>query len=244
MAPLRRPKLRHRSCCVIPVNPTRSAGPTFDHERALLERVSVVVGVDEVGRGALAGPVCVGAVAVVSATPEPPRGLDDSKALTPAQRTGLVPLIRAWAHGFALGWASAREVDRVGIVGALRAAGERALGQLEGDGVEVSDAIVLLDGSHNWLTPPPMLEQAASGSASGRWRTVTLVGADRLAVCVAAASVLAKCARDAAMVALDRRHPEYGWDRNKGYGTAEHRTVISGLGPCPEHRQSWKLVGS
>ncbi|MDR1150918.1 MAG: ribonuclease HII, partial [Bifidobacteriaceae bacterium] len=171
---------------------------------------------DEVGRGALAGPVCVGAVAVVPETPPHPPGLDDSKALTSARRTRLVPLIHAWAAAWALGWASAEDVDRLGIVGALRTAGWCALTALQDAGIEARAAIVLLDGRHDWLTPPPLTLAEASGPDRARWRTVTLVGADRLAASVAAASVVAKCARDAKMVTLDGRYPGYGWDRNMG----------------------------
>jgi ribonuclease HII len=203
---------------------------------------------DEVGRGALAGPVCVGAVAVIASTPQPPVGLDDSKVLTPTQRADLVPRVREWAAAVALGWASAPEVDSSGIVGALRAAGWRALTELEAGGVGVSGGIVLLDGKHDWLTPPPLTLGEAAGHVPagdhGRWRTVTLVTADRLAASVAGASVLAKCARDDVMVGLAQHHPGYGWERNKGYGTREHVAAIAALGPCADHRRSWKLVPS
>ncbi|MDR1294780.1 MAG: ribonuclease HII [Bifidobacteriaceae bacterium] len=211
-------------------------------ERALFARARIVVGMDEVGRGALAGPVCVGAVAVVPGTLPPPPGLDDSKALTSARRTRLVPLIHAWASASALGWATASEVDRLGIVGALRAAGWRALTVLADAGVEARAAIVLLDGRHDWLTPSPVTLAEANQPERARWRTETLVGADRLAASVAAASVVAKCARDGAMAVLDGRYPGYGWAQNMGYGTARHRAAIAALGACEEHRRTWKLV--
>ncbi|MDR0431909.1 MAG: ribonuclease HII [Bifidobacteriaceae bacterium] len=226
---------------------TPRSAPTLERERTLLTQAKTVVGMDEVGRGALAGPVCVGAVAVNAATPAPPRGLDDSKALTPTERTRLAPLVSAWAEASALGWASADEIDKTGLTSALRTAGWRALDQLARAGIEAGDGIVLLDGSHDWLTPPqPTLEEATNPDPTPqpdrRWRTVTLIGADRLAACVAAASVLAKCARDAAMVQLAHTYPGYGWPRNKGYGTAEHRDALQLLGPSPVHRLTWKLV--
>jgi ribonuclease HII len=204
----------------------------------------MVVGMDEVGRGAVAGPVCVGAVAVTTADVPHPDGLDDSKALSPAQRLALAPRVRAWCHAAALGWASAREVDHLGIIAALRTAGWRALDQLEGPG-DGRCGIVLLDGKHDWLTPPPpTLEDHLAGDlpdADVRWRTVTLVGADRLAACVAGASVLAKCARDEVMVRLAQDHPAYGWEHNKGYGTRAHTEAIVRAGVTGEHRRTWKL---
>lgn len=194
------------------------------------------------GRGAIAGPVCVGAVAIVPAGLERPfpEGLDDSKVLTAAKREALVPAIEAWASGFALGWASPGEIDEAGIIGALRWAAQRALA-----GLGRPEATVILDGSHDWLTPPPAtLDEASAGTEPAPpafARVVTLVQADRRCATVAAASVLAKCARDAEMERLDARHPGYGWASNKGYGTAAHQAAIGRLGPSPQHRLTWHL---
>jgi ribonuclease HII len=118
----------------------------------------------------------------------------------------------------------------------------KALGELC---CQVGDVIVLLDGAHDWLSPPPvtLLEATCPPDIeSRRWRVKTLVGADHLAAGVAGASVLAKCARDAEMGRLARRHPGYGWERNMGYGTPGHRQAIATLGMSPQHRRTWKLA--
>jgi len=217
-------------------------------ERGLVDVGELVIGVDEVGRGALAGPVCVGAVAVrPHGCAAPPAGLTDSKLLSAAAREALVPLIHEWADAAAVGFASAAEVDAVGVIAALRRAAERALAALP-------SALVLLDGSHNWLTRPdelwqlPLepvrpdprpghnLEVAAAG------RVVTRVKADTSCASVAAASVLAKVARDAHMVTLSENHAPYEWAANKGYAAAAHRAAIAEHGPTAEHRVSWSLL--
>ncbi len=127
-----------------------SPTPTLRHERALLrEGHRWVAGMDEVGRGALAGPVSVGVVLVDLTTRSAPPGLRDSKLLTPLARTKLSPRLRRWAPQWAVGHAEADEIDRLGIIAALRLAGRRALAQ-----VTDTPSIVLLDGSHDWLSPP------------------------------------------------------------------------------------------
>jgi ribonuclease HII len=220
---------------------------------------------DEVGRGALAGPVSVGVVVVDVDTRRPPRGLTDSKLLAPAVRESLVPRVRSWGLACAVGHASSLEVDDVGIIGALRLAGRRALAAVAATGVEV-DA-VLLDGSHDWLSDPEadLLDELAelapadpSASPASRYRTLdpatlpalvpplgvrTLVKADVQCASVAAASVLAKCERDALMRALATDHPGYGWEQNKGYSTAHHMRALGALGASPLHRTSWNLPG-
>jgi len=211
-----------------------SAGVSVDLEAALLgQGASVVAGVDEVGRGAWAGPVVVGAVALVRPSIWP-KGLDDSKRLTPSRRRSLCEPIRTWSAGSALGWASAAEVDQVGLTEALGRAGARALGAL---GLAVG--AVILDGAHDWLTEP--LEGAWSPGAGRPPEVVTLVGADRRAASVAAASVLAKVARDDWMVGLGSLWPGFGFETHKGYGTAAHRRALERLGPTPEHRTSWSI---
>ncbi|APX34415.1 ribonuclease HII [Brachybacterium sp. P6-10-X1] len=211
--------------------------PTLDLELALAARCGpgrrLVVGLDEVGRGALAGPVAMGACAleiVDGRTPALPEGVRDSKKLSPRRREALVEPILKAVHAGAVGWAGPAEIDEFGIVGALTRAGLRAL---EGLGVE-PDAI-LLDGDADVLSaalvrpdrPAPVVELR--------------VAADRDCASVSAASVLAKVARDAHMVELDGLAPEYCWASNKGYGSAAHREAIDRLGVHEHHRRSWRL---
>ncbi|WP_308121749.1 ribonuclease HII [Actinotalea ferrariae] len=222
--------------------------PDLRQERALLRSgARVVVGMDEVGRGALAGPVSVGAVAVDLGTRACPRGVTDSKLLTPAARERLLPALGRWGVARAVGHASPEEIDTFGIIAALRLAGRRALAGL---GVPVD--LVLLDGKHDWLTAPaaahaqPALfddvtpEPVVDGGTPLP-QVRTRIKADRTCASVAAASVLAKCARDAMMVDLARRYPEYGWHENKGYGSPGHVEALQLRGPTPAHRCSWRL---
>lgn len=143
---------------------TTSRVPTLRLERGLLrEGHRLVAGMDEVGRGALAGPVTVGVVVVHQSTRTAPAGVKDSKLLAPAVREALVPKLRRWAHAYAVGHAEPEEIDRYGIIAALRLAGRRALAQLP----EVP-ALVLLDGSHDWLTlRPPAPSRAVPAPADG-----------------------------------------------------------------------------
>jgi ribonuclease HII len=189
---------------------------------------------DEVGRGALAGPVTVGVVVITGATGDPPPGVADSKALTPAEREALVEPIEAWCAGYAVGHAGAAEIDRHGIVAALRLAGRRALAALP-----AQPGAIVLDGRHNWLAAPPsdLFDQPEPDP----WAIQMQVKADASCTTVAAASVLAKVTRDALMVRLHRDHPAYGWDHNKGYGAADHLAALRRLGPTPLHRRTWRL---
>lgn len=208
--------------------------PDLRHERALLRAgARVVAGMDEVGRGALAGPVSVGAVAVDLTTRTCPQGVADSKLLTPTARERLLPALRRWGLARAVGHASPEEIDAVGILGALRLAGRRALAAL---GVPVD--LVLLDGSHDWLTPPDDLF-----TVDEPWTVAvrTRVKADQRCASVAAASVLAKCERDALMTGLAAEHPAYGWAENKGYAAPEHVAALRRWGPSEVHRRSWRL---
>lgn len=239
------------------------ARPDLRQERALLRTgARVVAGMDEVGRGALAGPVSVGAVAVDLRTRTCPQGVADSKLLSAAARERLLPALGRWGVARAVGHAGPDEIDAFGIVAALRLAGRRALAAL---GVPVD--LVLLDGTHDWLSLPaqPTLDleldlgldvepgPAAPGAAArggrvpvhhrglGEPAVRTRVKADRTCASVAAASVLAKCARDALMVDHALAHPEYGWAENKGYGSAQHVEALRRLGPSALHRRSWRL---
>jgi ribonuclease HII len=188
----------------------------------------MVIGIDEVGRGAIAGPVAVGVHVVFAGTDSFPVGLRDSKLLSEKRRDVLAPMVREWGPG-AVGFASAAEVDEHGIIAMLGAAARRALLQLHEQGVAVQSAIILLDGAHDWLTPA--LRSALT--------VETRVGADRSCASVAAASVLAKVERDALMRTVHETHPHYGWASNKGYGAAAHYAGISEHGLTELHRVSW-----
>lgn len=211
--------------------------------RLLRDGAELVCGMDEVGRGALSGPVSVGAVVVDAFTP-PATDFRDSKVLTPRARAQMAPRIRDWSLSSAVGHASAEEIDSHGIIGALRLAANRALAMLT-----VMPEVVLLDGRHDWLTPAQQgsLFEVESGSPDGRpvfnGRVVTQVKADMTCTSVAAASVLAKIERDAIMTDLAAQFPEYGWAGNKGYASPEHIDALSRLGPTSMHRRSWRLPG-
>jgi len=178
--------------------------------------------VDEVGRGSLFGPVFAGAVVLSAPALEhlSSAGLTDSKALSPGRRQRLVPLITARASAWALGQSSAAEIDRIGIRWATEAAMLRALHRLPQPPV-----LLLVDGAlplRNWLAPQ-----------------ATLVQGDRRCLSIAAASVLAKQARDALIQRLALRWPGYGLERHAGYGTAVHREALRRLGPTPLHRHTF-----
>ncbi|GCD21400.1 ribonuclease HII [Cellulomonas algicola] len=218
------------------------SGPHLRHERVLLrEGARLVAGMDEVGRGSLAGPVSVGVVVVDAATRSAPRGVADSKLLTPLARTALLPALRRWGLARAVGHASAAEIDAVGIIAALRLAGTRALAEVRTQIGPVD--VVLLDGSHDWLSGPTQqdLFAAVEAEVPPTPRVLTRVKADRSCATVAAASVLAKCERDAMMVELAAQHPDYRWDENKGYSSPDHLDALRTLGPCVLHRRSWRL---
>lgn len=213
---------------------------SLDHERRLWDDgATLVAGIDEVGRGALAGPVSVG-VCVVGRCDTWPAGLADSKALSPAARTALIPMLAGFGVGVAVGHVPAARIDQVGIVVALREAAHLALDELAARGV-VPDAVIL-DGSHNWLAEAQgdLFEQAPSRTAP---RVRLLVKADAACASVAAASVAAKVARDALMTKAHEAHPEYGWNSNKGYGSATHLDALARIGPSGLHRLSWRLPG-
>jgi ribonuclease HII len=211
--------------------------PNLKLERQLLEQHVVVAGSDEVGRGSLSGPVTVGVVVVTRETSRPPTGLRDSKLLTPAAREALVPRIERWAAAVAVGHASAAEIDRFGILRALRLAGERAVAALP-----LQPEHVILDGNYDWYTRPAPIRRPPLPGGVGPVRIE--IKADLRCASVAAASVIAKVERDQLMVELAARHPGYGWEGNKGYATADHRAAIRDLGPCCEHRRSWNLGDS
>lgn len=235
--------------------------PSLEYERTLVAGAPLV-GMDEVGRGALAGPVAVGAC-LAGEGPLPP-GLRDSKMLTARRRQQLFLPVTQWARAIAVGMASASEIDALGISGALRLAGIRALEVLVRMGV--NSPAVLLDGSHDWLNAGADLftTSALPGSPSGyggdgcgpvreavgadltsrlaalRLRSVTTeVKADGSCASVAAASVAAKVVRDNLMATLP--DPGYGFAQHKGYGSSAHRQALRQLGASPIHRLTWNL---
>ena len=206
------------------------------HERALWDAgARLVAGIDEVGRGALAGPVSVGVVALAPCDVWP-EGLTDSKLLSAARREAMMAPLAVFGAGRAVGHSTPGEIDAHGIVAALRLAGRRAL-----DAIGLPVDAVLLDGTHDWLTSPP---NGLFGDDAGEWTAppVTMVvKGDRACASIAAASVIAKVERDALMTAAHADRPGYGWDGNKGYGAAAHLEALRTMGPSPLHRVSWRL---
>ena len=229
-----------------------STRPSLRLERALLrDGRTLIAGMDEVGRGALAGPVTVGVVLVDAGTRSAPAGLKDSKLLRPQERDALAPRLRRWCREWAVGHAQAHEVDRYGIIAALRLAGTRALAQLA-----LAPDLVLLDGNHDWLTPPPQPLFDVDDSLPGRPpaplpalpgplpRVRTMIKADLRCTAVAAASVLAKTERDAIMVELAAQDDRYCWASNKGYSAPAHLAALRQWGPSSLHRRTWHLPAS
>jgi ribonuclease HII len=204
--------------------------PHLDVEREMFGGgVPLVIGIDEVGRGAIAGPVAVG-VAAVSPTCAPlPEGVRDSKLLSEKRREALEPVVVGWAVATAVGFAEADEIDELGIMRCLGIAGKRALASLHAQGVDVLASTLLLDGNHDYL----------SAHLSTPLRVVTRVKADRDCGSVAAASVVAKVARDRVMIARHAEHPDYGWAGNKGYGSSAHLEAIGASGATAHHRRTW-----
>ncbi len=197
--------------------------PDLTVERALWPHYPLVAGLDEAGRGALAGPVAVGVVILPGDDPHLSQtlaGCRDSKQMTPLQRDRCASLIRAVALAWNVAYASAAEIDQLGIVRAVRLAAERALA-----GLTLQPLYLLTD--FRLELPESALPQTS------------LVKGDARCLSIAAASVLAKTARDALMVELGKRDPAYGWEKNKGYGTQAHRSALKRLGYSPQHRRSF-----
>jgi len=177
-----------------------------------------VCGVDEAGRGPWAGPVSAAAVILDG----PIRGLDDSKALSARRREELEPMIKARARAWAVGFASPEEIGRLNILGATGLAMRRAL-----EALSLIPAFALVDGNYAFTLPCPVR---------------TVVRGDSLCASIAAASILAKTARDRLMTEMDALHPGYGFAAHKGYGVPEHAEALARLGPCPIHRMSFAPV--
>ena len=203
--------------------------PTLEREMAMFAAgASVVIGLDEVGRGAMAGPVMVGACAITASVGDFPAGLRDSKLVSEKKRLALDPLVREWGV-IAVGAASPQEIDQYGITFSLGLAGKRALALLFEAGVPVGDAQLILDGSHDWLSP----------ALASPLPITTAVKADQNCASVAAASVAAKVERDALMATLAEDFVEFGWASNKGYGSADHMRLLAEQGPTVHHRVTW-----
>ncbi len=180
----------------------------------------LIAGVDEAGRGPLAGPVV--AAAVILDDLKPIKGLADSKQLTAKRREKLYDEIRAKALCCSIAEASVEEIDRLNILQATMLAMQRAVA-----GLRLKPAKVLVDG--NRLPPLDVLAEA-------------IVSGDALVPAISAASILAKVTRDRQLEALDLRHPAYGFAQHKGYGTAQHLQALQQFGPLPEHRRSFAPV--
>ena len=226
----------------------RTLAPSRELEKALLAELAETVenpllaGVDEVGRGALAGPVAVGIALVDGATSDNfPSALRDSKMLSAAARESLVPLLQDWVRAYAVGYASAAEIDKWGIIAALQTAAARASADLRQQGWKFT--AVLLDGSHNWWGNNSLYSPQPPELCPPNVPVKTLVKGDAKCAALAAASVLAKVQRDAFLSQLNTEHPEYDWEHNKGYSSPKHIAALQKYGVSEYHRISWKLPG-
>ncbi|MBR2896653.1 MAG: ribonuclease HII [Oscillospiraceae bacterium] len=187
-------------------------------ERSLFDTgVRTICGVDEAGRGPLAGPVCAAAVILPSGLVID--GLDDSKKLTEAKREALFPVICEQALAYGIGFADEKEIDEINILQATFAAMRRAIAQLSG-----KPELALVDGNR---------------AADFGLPVQTVVKGDSLSANIAAASVLAKVTRDRYMKELAVKYPEYGFEVHKGYGTKRHYEALREHGPCPAHRRTF-----
>ena len=224
----------------------------LSRERALLaEGYEFVIGIDEVGRGALAGPVSVGAALFdlrELTDVEVPQGIHDSKQLSALSRQAATDRVTGWARSVAVGSTTPRELDELGMTMALNLAGRRALSEmllpLVGSTIFPPSTMVLLDGKHDWLSAPLTLDcLGIFGSAADLVlpQVRTVIKGDGSVPVIAAASIVAKVHRDETMIALAEVHPQYGWESNVGYGTNTHRRGIADFGPCIHHRRSFRL---
>ncbi|MCA6288498.1 ribonuclease HII [Phenylobacterium sp.] len=192
-------------------------GPDYALEAA---SPAPVCGVDEAGRGPWAGPVS--AAAVILAPDRIPVGLDDSKALTERRREALEAEVKAAALAWGVGFASVEEIDAMNILKATGLAMRRAV-----EALSPAPAFILVDGSYRFDLPAPVRP---------------VVKGDSLSVSIAAASILAKTARDRVMLELDRDWPDYGFAAHKGYHSSVHVEALRRFGPCPAHRRSFAPI--
>lgn len=195
--------------------------PTLDAlHKGARDALGLPCGVDEAGRGPLAGPVV--AAAVILDPARPIAGLADSKKLSAARREKLAIEIREKAIAWCVAEASAEEIDALNILQATLLAMQRAVG-----GLAVTPAEALIDGNRCPVLPVPAR---------------AIIGGDATVAEISAASILAKTVRDAGLLELHAVYPQYGFDRHKGYGTAAHLAALREHGPCPEHRTSFAPV--
>lgn len=198
-----------------------SPPPTLRLERRCWQAGDrIVCGIDEVGRGAWAGPVTVAAVVPA---PDHLRGIRDSKELTREERARAAAAVATWAAAVGVGHASHEECDELGMTAALRVAGRRALTVLAVAGYDPDR--IILDGKHDYL-----------GLGA---RVTTVVKADATSLAVAAASCVAKVTRDALMIEEAEHYPPYGFESNVGYPAPVHKAALAGYGPSAIHRRSW-----
>jgi ribonuclease HII len=192
-------------------------------EARLWDQGWIIGGLDEAGRGALAGPVSAGVVVLDREPAEVLRkaGVRDSKQLTPLQREHLAPIIKGLARAWGVGFASAEEIDALNIVRATKLAATRAIESLSC----VPDHLL----TDYLILPEIEIPQTA------------LIKGDQRCVSIAAASILAKTARDALMCGYETEYPGYGFARHKGYGTQFHRSAVARLGRCPIHRKTFSF---
>lgn len=201
----------------------RRGGPTLSVEKQLWEQGhEVVVGLDEVGRGAWAGPLTIGAAVL----PRDRRvnGVRDSKQLSEARREELFERLTGWCVTWSVGHASHEECDELGMSEAQRLAARRAL-----DALDLRADMVLMDGRWNFV-----------GGDNSR----TIVKGDASCLSIATASILAKVSRDRIMRSRSQDHPGYDFDRNKGYPCPRHQLALAGYGPTAIHRRSWAFMDS
>ena len=197
------------------------AFPTLALEMVLIQSCGgLVCGVDEAGRGPWAGPVAAGAA--ILNPDDLPEGIDDSKALTHARREALEIEIKARAVAWGVGFASVEEIAELNILHATGLAMCRAIETLS-----IQPAAALVDGNYRFKLPCDVQ---------------TVVGGDGLSLSIAAASILAKTARDRRMVELDEEYPGYGFAGHKGYNAPVHQEALRTLGPCPAHRRGWAPI--
>jgi ribonuclease HII len=195
--------------------------PTMALEIRLIQSAGgPVCGVDEAGRGPWAGPVSAGAV-ILNPDDIPP-GIDDSKALTHARREALEIEIKARAVAWGVGFASVEEIEDLNILHATGLAMCRAI-----EALHVQPVAALVDGNYRFKLPCDIQ---------------TVVKGDSLSLSIAAASILAKTARDRLMVELDGQYPGYGFASHKGYNSPVHQAALIEMGPCPAHRPSWAPI--
>ena len=195
--------------------------PTLSLETRLAAQVGgPVCGVDEAGRGPWAGPVS--AAAVILSPDRLPAGINDSKALTARRRDALEAEIKTCAIAWGVGFASVEEIETLNILQATGLAMRRAIAALA-----VAPAGALVDGNYRFDLPCPV---------------ETAVGGDGLSLSIAAASILAKTARDRVMMEMDATYPGYGFAGHKGYSAPAHLAALKTLGPCPIHRRSWAPI--